>query len=396
MNLQLLKNALLTVLLSVSLTSNAIACTVLAIKDASGNIYQGRTNEYPGMQPDELTYYPAGTLIESVTPDGQKGMSFQTKYAIFGATLKGMTPNASQDSIHEAVNDQGMSFTTNAFARNGQAEITLPPDKVLSVVDYGAWVLGNFKTTADRLRRLGAGELQDDRRGERGDREQRVRCLAAQHRSHGNVLAPVHFAVYDKMGGYRHRVCRGETQVYDNPVGVMTNDPPFPWHLEHMNNYARLTNVDKNSGQFQALEVEAPDSGGALAGLPSSNTLPDRFVKAAYYANYALEASSPEEAIQTLSHVMNNFDRPSGITIDEPSNTSGGEAVQSESATSEATFFTVMNDLSQGHFYIRTIKQINYVRFDMRELAGLEAVTTVSFQRLNSATSWDGNELLLN
>ncbi|MBL4556597.1 MAG: hypothetical protein JKP98_03700 [Rhodobacteraceae bacterium] len=55
-----------------------------------------------------------------------------------------------------------------------------------------------------------------------------------------------------------------------------------------------------------------------------------------------------------------------------------------------------MNDLSQGHFYIRTIKQINYVRFDMRELAGLEAVTTVSFQRLNSATSWDGNELLLN
>jgi|AVFP01.1.fsa_nt_gi choloylglycine hydrolase len=382
MNLQLLKNALLTVLLSVSLTSNAIACTVLAIKDASGNIYQGRTNEYPGMQPDELTYYPAGTLIESVTPDGQKGMSFQTKYAIFGATLKGMTPNASQDSIHEAVNDQGMSFTTNAFARNGQAEITLPPDKVLSVVDYGAWVLGNFKTTAEVKEAIASNEFD---------------VWLPNIEAMGNVLAPVHFAVYDKMGGaIVIEFVGGETQVYDNPVGVMTNDPPFPWHLEHMNNYARLTNVDKNSGQFQALEVEAPDSGGALAGLPSSNTLPDRFVKAAYYANYALEASSPEEAIQTLSHVMNNFDRPSGITIDEPSNTSGGEAVQSESATSEATFFTVMNDLSQGHFYIRTIKQINYVRFDMRELAGLEAVTTVSFQRLNSATSWDGNELLLN
>ncbi|MBL4556596.1 MAG: linear amide C-N hydrolase [Rhodobacteraceae bacterium] len=326
MNLQLLKNALLTVLLSVSLTSNAIACTVLAIKDASGNIYQGRTNEYPGMQPDELTYYPAGTLIESVTPDGQKGMSFQTKYAIFGATLKGMTPNASQDSIHEAVNDQGMSFTTNAFARNGQAEITLPPDKVLSVVDYGAWVLGNFKTTADRLRRLGAGELQDDAEVKEAIASNEFDVWLPNIEAMGNVLAPVHFAVYDKMGGaIVIEFVGGETQVYDNPVGVMTNDPPFPWHLEHMNNYARLTNVDKNSGQFQALEVEAPDSGGALAGLPSSNTLPDRFVKAAYYANYALEASSPEEAIQTLSHVMNNFDRPSGITIDEPSNTSGAK-----------------------------------------------------------------------
>lgn len=381
MKLRLLKNAMLTVLLSVSLTSNAIACTVLAIKDASGNTYQGRTNEYPGMQPDELTYYPAGTLIESVTPDGQKGMSFQTKYAIFGATLKGMTPNAKQDTIHEAVNDQGMSFTTNAFTRNGQAKITLPPDKVLSVVDYGAWVLGNFKTTAEVKKAIESNEVD---------------VWLPNIASMWNLLAPVHFAVYDKTGGaIVIEFVGGKTQVYDNPVGVMTNDPPFPWHLDHMNNYARLTNVDKNSGQFQALKVEAPDSGGALAGLPSSNTSPDRFVKAAYYANYALKASNPEEAIQTLSHVMNNFDRPIDITIDEPSNTSGGEAVQSKSATSEATYFTVMNDLSQGHYYIRTIKQINYVRFDMSKLAGLKAVTKVSFQRLNSATSWDGTELLV-
>lgn len=380
MNIRLIKNLFLTALLSFSLPANAHACTVLAIKDASGNTYQGRTNEYPGMQPDELTYYPTGTLIESVTPDGKKGLSFKTKYAIFGATLKGMTPNAKQDTLHEAVNDQGMSFTTNAFTRNGQPKITLPPDKVLSVLDYGAWVLGNFKTTDEVKKAIESHEVD---------------VWLPNIASMWNLLAPVHFAVYDRTGGaIVIEFVDGKTQVYDNTIGVMTNDPPFPWHLDHMNNYARLTNVDKNSGQFQGLKVEAPDSGGALAGLPSSNTSPDRFVKAAYYANFAQKAGSPEEAVQTLSHVMNNFDRPTDITIDEPSNTSGGESVKSKAATSEATYFTVMNDLSQNHFYIRTIRQINFVRFDLGKMAGLKSVTTVSFKRLNSTTSWDGNELL--
>ena len=381
MDFRMLKNLFLAVLLSVSLPANAYACTVLAIRDASGNTYQGRTNEYPGMQPDELTYYPAGTLIESVTPDGKKGMSFKTRYAIFGATLKGMTPDAKQDTLHEAVNDQGMSFTTNAFTRNGQSRISMPPDKVLSVIDYGAWVLGNFKTTDEVKKAIANNEVD---------------VWLPNIASMWNLLAPVHFAVYDKTGGaIVIEFVDGKTQVYDNTVGVMTNDPPFPWHLDHMNNYARLTNVDKNAGQFQGLKVEAPDSGGALAGLPSSNTSPDRFVKAAYYANYALKAANPDEAIQTLAHVMNNFDRPLDITIDEPSNTSGGESVKSKAATSEATYFTVMNDLSRNHFYIRTIKQINYVRFDLGRLSGLKAVTKVSFERLNSATGWDGTELLL-
>lgn len=372
---------LVALILSLSLPASSHACTVLSIRDAKGNVYQGRTNEYPGMQPDELTYFPAGSSIESVTPDGGKGMSFKTKYAIFGATLKGMTPNAKQDTLHEAVNDQGMSFTTNAFTRNGQSKITMPADKVLSVIDFGAWALGNFRTTDEVKKAIENNEVD---------------VWFPNIASMWNLLAPVHFALYDKSGGaIVIEFVGGKTQVYDNAVRVMTNDPPFPWHLDHMNNYARLSNVDKNSGQFQDLSVQAPDSGGALAGLPSSNTSPDRFVKAAYYSNYALKASSSEEAIQTLSHVMNNFDRPVDITIDEPSDSSGGESVQSKAATSEATYFTVMNDLSQNHFYIRTIKQINYVRFDVGKLAGLKAVTKVSFQRLNSSTSLDGTELLL-
>ena len=33
--------------------------------DQTGNIYQGRTNEFAGQQPDSLSYIPADTKIES-------------------------------------------------------------------------------------------------------------------------------------------------------------------------------------------------------------------------------------------------------------------------------------------------------------------------------------------
>ncbi len=129
MKIKTLSGALLSLALLASSVGNSVACTVLAIRDANGNVYQARSNEFVGQQPDALTYYPPGTRIESVTPDGKQGKTFNTKYEIFGATLKGMTPNAKQETIHEAVNDQGMSLTTNAFMGNTSPTITQPPEK---------------------------------------------------------------------------------------------------------------------------------------------------------------------------------------------------------------------------------------------------------------------------
>lgn len=76
-------------------------CTVLTIRDIQGNTYQGRTNEDAYMQPDTLTYFPAGSLIQSVTPDGQQGMTFNTRYAVLAVTLNGLTANAKQQQVHE-------------------------------------------------------------------------------------------------------------------------------------------------------------------------------------------------------------------------------------------------------------------------------------------------------
>lgn len=54
-----------------------------------------------------------------------------------------------------------------------------------------------------------------------------------------------------------------------------------------------------------------------------------------------------------------------------------------------------MTDLNQSHFYIRTIKMINHVKIDMRQLASIKMVKTVSFDALSKYTSLDGTDLFL-
>ncbi|MGI9142800.1 MAG: linear amide C-N hydrolase, partial [Fluviibacter sp.] len=184
LNRMISKTILSTCLVAVTL-SNTYACTVLSIKDAKGNTYQRRTHEFSSILPDELSYYPVGTRIESVTPDGKQGKTFNTKYAILGATLKGMTPNAKQDTLHEAMNDQGLSFSALEFTENGSPTITETPDKILSLVDFGAWVLGNFQNVSQVKQAL---------------KNKEVEIWLPRIASIGNMLTPLHVALYDRNG----------------------------------------------------------------------------------------------------------------------------------------------------------------------------------------------------
>jgi len=354
-------------------------CTVLAITDHAGNMYQGRTNEFAGQQPDALSYLPPGTNIVSSTPDGDAGKTFSTKYGILAVTLSDLIPNSKQDTLHEAVNDQGLTFTTNALIENSPPVPSGPADKLLSVLDVGSWALGNFSNVNQVKTALNNREVE---------------IWLPRITSMANLSAPVHFALYDKEGGaIVIEFTDQRTTVYDNPVAVLTNDPPFPWHLTNMNNFAYLTNVDKNTGLFNRLEVSLSDSGSNMAGLPGIETSVGRFVKAAYYSHYADKADSPEQAILTLAHVMNNFDRPKGISIDLPGTASKAEAFAANCISSESTYFTVMNDLTQGYFYLRTINSINFSRFDIHRLNSICEKKTVQFSAIDEHAQLNATDL---
>ncbi len=340
-------------------------CTALLYTDIHGNAYKGRTLEYSFRVPTFLTFVPAGSYVESMTPDGQKGMSFNTKYSFLGMSGD-IVPGAKQSTFCEGANDQGLTFSFNTQNNSKTPALSNDASKTLTWTDFGSWALGNFKTVDEVRAAVEAADI----------------WLPIVPFC-GNVPAPWHAAVWDRSGkGIVIEFLNGKKIVYDNPVGAMTNGPEFSWHLTNLNNYT-FNNVNQNQGQFGNLKVQTDDAGIALSSLPSSETATGRFVKAAFYVNYVEKAKTPDDAVLMLGHIMNNFDRPANLTIDVGSTV--GDGPVSNSASSEVTEWTVMNDLSRNLLYVRAINSLNWTLFDLNKMKDLK--------KSKSITSYDANGL---
>ena len=387
MKFKKLSSLIIASALIASSITNATACTTLLYTDAKGRAYVGKSMEFSAAEPDHVTYYPAGTHFVFETPDAKPGLAMDTKFAILSTSAKkGVIPNEKQETLLDAMNDQGLTLSLQSLGGNLSPNVSQAPQgKILSAADLGAWALGNF-TTVTQVKQ--AIESKD------------VEFWLPITPILGNTPLPIHYALFDRSGaGIVIEWISGKTEVYDNPVGVMTNNPPFPWHLQNMSNYSYLTNIDKNSATFGKLNVAAFDGGANMATLPGVETSSGRFVKAAYYSTFADKASTPEQAILTLGHVMNNFDRPKNISVDHANDMPGGERNMKlgigPQGVSEVTIFMILRDLSQNHYYIRTIGALNYTKLDMSKLSGLKEVKSVSFKSLDANPMLDGTELFL-
>ncbi len=351
-------------LTAISLTfasvGQAVACTSILITDTEGRAYHGRTLEYSALLPMDMTYLPAGMRVISLTPSGNQGVTFDTKYPILGMSAKVVTASK-QVTVAEGINDQGLSFSANWLNGTQSPAVGKDHSKVMSVSDLGIWILGNFRNAQDVKEAIKSGKLEF--------------WVPEKTTIATDTPLPLHYSINDKKGGsIVVEFLDGKTQVYDNPVGVMTNGPAFPWHLENLNNYT-FNNVNKNTGQLGKLKLQTQDSGIALTSLPSAETTQGRFVKAAFYANYVRKAKEPNEAITTLAHIMNNFDRPYDLTVDMAGGMGDGVT---RNNSSEVTVWTTLQDLSRNLLYFRSINAMNWSVIDMNKLKDVKQIKSIS------------------
>jgi penicillin V acylase-like amidase (Ntn superfamily) len=345
----------------------ARACTTILVTDASGRAYHGRTLEYSSLLPMDMTYFPAGTKVVSSAPSGEAGLTFDTKYPILGMSFQ-VVSSAKQVAFAEGINDQGVSFSANWLTGTDSPVVGKDAARILAASDFGAWVLGNFKTVE---------EVKEAMRNGQTEFWVPVSPLDPE------APLPLHYAINDKSGNsIVVEFTDGKVNIYDNPVGVMTNGPFFPWHLTNLQNYT-FSNVDKDTAQLGKLKIATQDGGIALSALPSAETSQGRFVKAAFYANYVRKAKTPDEAIVTLAHLMNNFDRPYDLTVDEAGGT--GDGVRSSSTSSEVTIWTTLQDLSRNLLYFRSIEAMNWAVIDMGKLKDVKQIKTVSTSDVDKA-----------
>lgn len=325
------------------------ACTTLIVKDLNNNVYHGRGMELTfGEGLSSLTYYPKGFTFQHLAPDQSKGLQYEAKYAIMAIT----TPVSVFDPkcAMEGVNDAGLSFSLNMMPAPPLKDLT--QDQYSNSVPYasfGEWALANFATVEE----LKQGVTQN------------TFFWSEPLEMLGGLKTPFHFAVYDKSGGsIVVEVKNGALVIYDNPTGVMTNGPEFPWHIENLNNYSHMSNIENVSSKVGDVNLRQPDSGIATSVLPSSATSVGRFIKAFYFSSFANKVSDPDLQIVELGHIMNNFDRPKNITKEIISEAKDGTP---EKYMTEFTLWTVLTDLSRGILYIRLYDSLNYQKFTFEQ-----------------------------
>lgn len=354
-------------------------CTALLYRDTNGNAYAGRTLELPMEMPYLIAFLPAGQSYESEV-QGSAALQYKTAYPILAVTV----PFAADDlKIVEGLNSEGLTFSALSYPGAAGPKAAFEKTKAaLSAVDLGSWTLGQFATVAQVKEAL-------------ADQPVLLAPLAIL----GGANTPFHYVLHDRTGASIVVEFSGGAQtVYDNPVGVMTNGPAFSWHLTNLENYTFLSNVDRSENQFGALQVAQPDSGIATAGLPASNTSVGRFVRATYYAQFAEKVSAPDDAVKTLAHVMNNFDRPKGITIDPRGGAggieAGGPTGSGAPVMSEYTSWTALADLGRKKLLLRTYAGINYTAFDLGSLSAAGGIRVMPLAVLD-AMAEDGSAQLL-
>ncbi|NMF85204.1 linear amide C-N hydrolase [Nodosilinea sp. P-1105] len=358
-------------------------CTSLTYLDANGNAYHGRTMELGQDFPYQLAYFPAGQTLKSVAGDAP-ALTYTTEYAMFVVTMPDRIPTAESPitpadlKVLEGINEAGLSFNLNAYPSVGGAQQQLDlTQAVLSVVDLGSWALGNFKTVAAVKAALA---------------EQPVALTPLDILK--GAAAPFHYLLSDRTGAsIVVEFHEGTMTVYDNPVGVMTNGPRFDWHLTNLNNYTYLSNIDQSTNTFGSLQVHQPDSGIATVGLPSSSTSVGRFIRAVYYTQYTEKATDPDTAVLALSHIMNNFDRPKGVSID-PRTDGGGEGGVLAEGDTEYTPWTILADLNRARVFLRTYNGLNYTLFDLKQMAQTKAIKVMPLAQLEGLAP-DGTATLL-
>lgn len=359
----------------------ASACTSLLYFDANGAPYAGRTLELAGELPYFVTYFPAGQRTTSQGSADAAALDYASTYRVLAVTV----PDGSMDDLKivEGLNEKGLTFSLLAFAdANGPGAAFQKTKAALSAIDLGSWTLGQFATVAEVKAALASQPV-----------------LLAPLALLGNAKSPFHYVLHDRTGAsIVIEFADGKQTVYDNPVGVMTNGPSLAWHLTNLNNYTFLNNLDRSTNKFGNLAVAQPDSGIATEGLPASNTSVGRFVRAVYYAQFAEKVSNPDDAIRTVAHVMNNFDRPKDITKDAGGAGNEGIAAavtkDAPAFTSEYTSWTALTDLTQDTLFLRTYKGMNYTKFDLGALSKLDKVVSIPLATIDGLAS-DGTAALV-
>jgi choloylglycine hydrolase len=330
--------ALVILMMFISATFT-FSCTGIQLIGQDGTVVRGRTNEWGDFNMhSQAAVYLLGEQFQGMTPDGKNGIKWQTRYGFVAF-------QAEEGVTMDGMNTKGLSV--GAFLHKGFAEYSkYDPEYAsisLSPIDIVTYILSNFST----IKELKSGL-------------EKVRIVPVVDPVIG-IAWPGHLMASDKTGAcVVVEFIDGAIKITDNPVGVITNNPTFDWHLTNLRNYGYISSKAFDAVKWGDLEITQLAGGSGMLGLPGDFTSPSRFVRAVIFSQYSRKTTGGYDTVKEIFRILDNFNV--GPHLAEGSEGNTGEQMPS------ATQWTIANDTANLTIYYHTMYNRRVRKIDLNQI----------------------------
>ena len=329
-----------------ALFSSVQACTAFQLKAQDGSLVYGRSMEFGFRMASDLLIVSQGTQYIGTAPQGEPGLKWTVKYGFVGMNQKIATT-----IVSDGMNEKGLIASILYLPGFAKYE---NPDSVRTDRTLGAWELPTFLlstcSTINEVKIALANVLVA---------EQPTPPL-------GNFIMPLHLYITDRSGSVLIvEYLDGQRRFYDNPLGVLTNSPPFDWHLTNLSNYVNLSPANVPSLNLSNWTVRNPGQGSGLLGLPGDYTPASRFVRAVLFSQWAQPAKNAQEAVNLSFHILNTFDIFDGIVRSKAPEVN---AELKNAIGPDITEWIVVHDRTNLKTYFRTYESLQIQMVDLKKI----------------------------
>lgn len=123
---------------------------------------------------------------------------------------------------------------------------------------------------------------------------------------------PLHWIIADASRSVTVEAMKDGLHIHENPVGVLTNNPPFDFHLYNLRNHMQVSTAPAVNLFSKSLNLEPYSNGMGGIGLPGDLSSASRFVKATFVKLNSVAGNTEEEAISQFFHILNAVAMPRG------------------------------------------------------------------------------------
>jgi choloylglycine hydrolase len=339
------------VLVYTVLATQSFACTAFQLTSGDGSIIYFRSMEFGFPFNSNVLIIPRGTQYVGTAPDGKPGLKWSAKYGAVGLNVD-VAPSLVADGMNEKGLVVGMLYLP------GYAQF-LPPDPSKEARTIGGWEVGAYLLTTVAT----VAEAKQVLTSEKAYVAQQIFPAFKQQ-------LPVHFYVGDATGAVVIvEYVNGKLTLHDNPIGTLTNSPPFDWQTTNLANYVNLSPVNVPELNLASkLQIRNFGQGSGMLGIPGDYTPPSRFVRVALFSHWVDPGKTQLETVGAGFHVLNTFDIFKGAIRTTAANPSG-----------DVTEWAVAHDRTNLKTYVRTdagqtiqmvdLKKIDFSQPGLRQIA---------------------------